>query len=407
MRLKDISILNPTYSGTPLDGEVSFVPMDCLRYDEIENDTISYEAGKGKYTYFANGDLLIAKVTPCFENGNVAVANDLHQGFGFGSSEIFVLRMGKSCSNRYMFYLTQSSRFRNGACATMCGVGGLKRISPLFMRTFELDLPSLPEQRRIVAYLDEKTAEIDREVALLEKELDACLRLKRAVINRAVTRGLHPNVSLKDSGIDWIGMIPEHWEVKRLKDIGKIDNGLTYSPQDICNEDEGTLVLRAPNIQNGKLDLENEVFVKCEIPKFLMVKEGDVLICSRNGSLSLVGKSAIIDQSINATYGAFMLIFRANCDKRFAANLVSAIIPKYKGLYSTTTINQITKSILANMFVALPPHTEQITIASYLDAACAKIDAKAENIRKRMDAYKRLKRSLINDVVTGKRQLDD
>ncbi len=219
MRLKDFSILNPQYRGDNLDCEVSFVPMESLRNGTIDYKEISFSEGKGKYTYFRNGDLLIAKVTPCFENGNIAIADNMKEGLGFGSSEIFVLRMDKSILNTYMFYITQTSKFQDGACATMCGVGGLKRISPLFMRTFELDMPSLAKQQRIVDYLDAKLGAINERIAILEKQKDAYSRLKKSIIHQAVTRGLNPDVCLKNSGIEWIGMIPEHWKVKRIKEL--------------------------------------------------------------------------------------------------------------------------------------------------------------------------------------------
>ena len=115
-----------------------------------------YSISKG-YTYFEDNDVLLAKITPCFENGNIAIANDMKEGIGFGSSEIFVLRMDKSVLNTYMFYFVQTSKFQDAACATMCGVGGLKRISPLFMRTYELSIPSLPVQPRTQARCTNQT----------------------------------------------------------------------------------------------------------------------------------------------------------------------------------------------------------------------------------------------------------
>ena len=89
MRLKDFSVLNPQYKGESLDCKVSFVPMESLRNGAIDYQDIPFAEGKGKYTYFQDGDLLVAKVTPCFENGNIAIANNMKQGVGFGSSEIF------------------------------------------------------------------------------------------------------------------------------------------------------------------------------------------------------------------------------------------------------------------------------------------------------------------------------
>lgn len=227
MRLKDITILSPQYVGDDIASEVSFVPMESLRNGTIDYKTISFAQAKGKYTYFTNQDLLIAKVTPCFENGNIAIADNLLNNVGFGSSEIFVLRPNKNVLSKYLFYLSQSRDFQGKACATMCGVGGLKRISPQFMRTYEIDMPSLEAQQRLVTYLDTKLSEIDHQVSLLTSKRDAYLRLKKSIINHAVTRGLNSNVKMKDSGIEWIGEMPEHWEMKRMKELSSIGSGTT------------------------------------------------------------------------------------------------------------------------------------------------------------------------------------
>ena len=167
-RLKDVSILNPSYNGCDLEGDVSFVPMESLRCGQIDLQEISFSEAKGKYTFFAEEDLLVAKVTPCFENGNIALAKNLKQGIGFGSSEIFVLRC-IGVLNKYLFYYSFSNEFQGRACSTMCGVGGLKRISPLFMRTHQLAIPPLAEQQAIADYLDKKTGEIDEQITALEK----------------------------------------------------------------------------------------------------------------------------------------------------------------------------------------------------------------------------------------------
>lgn len=186
-RLKDISILNPQYKRDGVEGVVSYLPMEGLRLGALELQEISFGEGKGKYTFFENNDLLIAKVTPCFENGNIAIAQKLRSGMGFGSSEIFVLRVLKDANIRYLFYYVQTPSFQGEACTTMCGVGGLKRISPLFMRQRLIPLPSLSEQQAIVAYLDEKCTKINASSENIGKQIDALKRLKRALINEVVT----------------------------------------------------------------------------------------------------------------------------------------------------------------------------------------------------------------------------
>ena len=109
----------------------------------------------------------------------------------------------------------------------------------------------------------------------------------------------------KDSGVKWIGEIPNHWEVVPLKRTGSFENGLTYSPNDI--RDKGYIVLRSSNIQNSKMNYEDTVYVE-SVPNDLLVKKGDIIICSRNGSASLVGKCAKFDGKIAATFGAFMML---------------------------------------------------------------------------------------------------
>lgn len=403
MRLKDFSVLNPQYKGESLDCEVSFVPMESLRNGAIDYQDIPFAEGKGKYTYFQDGDLLVAKVTPCFENGNIAIANNMKQGVGFGSSEIFVLRMNDKVLNTYMFYITQTAKFQEGACATMCGVGGLKRISPLFMRTYELDIPSLSKQQRIVNYLDVKLGKIDARIAILEKQQDAYARLKESVIHHAVTRGLNPNVSLKDSSVEWIGMIPEHWEVKRIKELCSfVSRGAT--PNYV---DEGEYkVMNQAVFSTGNLNhkvVRYSSYMKSES----QIKKGDLLIASTGGGV--LGKLYFFDdEDLNFYADTHVTIVRSEkglfCVKflfyllSYQFDMVNACMAK-----GSTNQTELQRDCLLSYELAIPSLVEQQTIIAYLDEKCAKIDTATENIGKQIDALKRLKRALINEVVTGQR----
>ena len=417
MRLKDVSTLNPSYQGDALDTDVSFVPMESLRYGKIDLQEIPFSEGKGKYTFFANGDLLIAKVTPCFENGNIAIANDMKEGIGFGSSEIFVLRMDKSVLNTYMFYFVQTSKFQDAACATMCGVGGLKRISPLFMRTYELSIPSLSVQQKMVDYLDEKTSAIDTQVELLEKKKDAYTRLKKAMINRAVTRGLDEHVKLKDSGVEWIGMIPEHWERFRLKDLGYMYSGLTgKSGDDFRCDDETKTKHYVPftNVLNNTV-VDNDNFhyvVLEENEQQNQVKAGDLLFLMSSEDYESIAKSAVVLGDPGEVYlNSFcrgLRITNHNCYAPFLNYQLNSEMYRDALRFEARGFTRINIKIdrVASHFVSLPPFSEQQTIADYLDEKCAKIDAAIANIDKQTDALRRLKRSLINEVISGKRMIE-
>lgn len=332
--------------------------------------------------------------SPDFKRGNV-------------NQHVCIIRpIQKLVLSSYLHLLLISNQGKEYIKLSQTGSGreGLTREE---IRQFSFDIPSLPVQRRIVSYLDSKTSEIDQAISLLEQKREAYTRLKASVINRAVTRGLNPNVKLKDSGVEWIGKIPEGWKVLRGKDIGEITHGVSFTPNDLQDEGIGVLILRASNIQDNHLDFHDTVYIpQSLIPYKKMLKVNDIVICSTNGSLELVGKSTLIDQKLYASYGSFMLRLRTTQNPKFIQYQLTRIVDMYRGLFATTTINQLTISQLSNIKFFVPPLSEQRSIASYLDAECSKIDRAASIVEKQIDAYKRLKRSLINEVVTGKRKVE-
>ena len=186
-RMKDICALSPNIKSCSEYEYGSYLPMEGLRLDQIETSDELVSTLQGKYTPFEDNDLLVAKVTPCFENGNIAIAKGLTNGVGFGSSEIFVLRANKFNNIRFLFYMSLSSKFQDKACATMCGVGGLKRISPLFMKTYIMAIPHSTEQNAIATYLDDKCAKIDTIVSNLDKQISRYGDLKRSLIDEVIT----------------------------------------------------------------------------------------------------------------------------------------------------------------------------------------------------------------------------
>lgn len=398
MRLKDFSILNPAYQGPFLEKEVSFVPMESLRCGRIDYQEIAFLEAKGKYTFFANGDLLIAKVTPCFENGNIAIANGMKEGLGFGSSEIFVLRADKSVLNTYMFYVVQTSKFQDAACATMCGVGGLKRISPLFMRTYELSIPTFSDQQRIVDYLDDKSSSIDTQIVLLGKKKDAYTRLKKAMINRAITRGLDEQMKLKDSGMEWIGMIPEHWEMKRFKEFANAIKGKQCDYFDEKDENM-EVVLTVETLRQDKPTFFNYGIVE---DKTQLCDENDMVIIWDGAGVGefLKAKKGVLSSTI-----ARIDVNEKKIFKPYLWQWRYQIEYRLKSVPTGMGIPHLNPTLLNNYIIPVPPLSEQQAIAAYLDEQCAKIGAAISNIDNQIDALKRLKRSLINEVITGQRAI--
>ena len=262
------------------------------------------------------------------------------------------------------------------------------------------------EQQVLADYLDKKCGEIDKVVETEKAVIELLKEYKQSVITEAVTKGLDKSVPLKDSGIEWIGKIPQHLEVRKLKTIGNYRNGLTYSPEDICEKENGTLVLRSSNIQDGQLLLNDNVYVSSEIPGVLKVQKNDILICSRNGSRDLIGKNTIIDNDIEASFGAFMMIFRCTCPKYMYYILNSHIFNYYLGSFFTSTINQLTGKNFGGMnIVYCSQRLEQQQIADYLDKKCSEIDKAITGKEQLIEKLTEYKKSLIYECVTGKRKV--
>jgi type I restriction enzyme, S subunit len=270
------------------------------------------------------------------------------------------------------------------------------------MRNAVLALPPLETQRRIAAFLDEKTARIDALIARKRALLGHLAEKRQALITRAVTKGLNPTAALKDSGIDWLGQIPTHWEVKRLKFVGDTILGLTYSPFDVVDEGEGTLVLRSSNVQSGKLVSTDTVFVQSTIPENLIVRVGDILICSRNGSRALIGKNAVItEEYAGQTFGAFMTVYRSKMHGFVHLVLNSELFTFQSGRFMTSTINQLTVNAIKDFAVPIPPADEQYEIVKSVTASLLAHDQAVEKVQTSVQSLSEYRAALITSAVTG------
>ena len=206
----------------------------------------------------------------------------------------------------------------------------------------------------------------------------------------------------KETGIEWIGPIPEQWESTKLKFVGESLIGIIYSPDDIVNEGEGILVLRSSNIQDGKLAFEDCVYVNKQVQAKYLTKKGDILLCARNGSAHLVGKAAYIEkESEEVTFGAFMSIVRSELHKYLFYFFNSQVFKAQTGLFSTSTINQLTSDTLNNMFISFPrDKKEQTAITAYLDRKTAEIDELIADKKRLLELYEEEKTAIINQAVT-------
>ena len=309
------------------------------------------------------------------------------------------------CNPRFYWYYLNSRHCKEQYKISCTTSTGLLNLNSDTFNNLNVPFFSVEYQNQCVAFLDKTISKIEDAIEKHKIQLDFLSSYRQSLITRAVTKGLDPNVEMKDSGVEWIGDIPKHWHVCKLKHAGYSFNGLTYSPNDLLSD--GIPVLRSCNVQNAKLDLSDTVFVSKEQAHDAMLEAGDVLICSRNGSAKLIGKCAYISQSEKYAFGAFMMVYRSSLKKFGYYLLNSDLFRYYKPLFSTTTINQLTSSTFGDFFIPLPPEMERVKISESLDKELQKIDSLSRKVDQIILKLKEYRSSLISAAVTGQLAIEE
>ena len=269
-------------------------------------------------------------------------------------------------------------------------------------------VPPIPEQAAIVSFVDHADRRIRRYIRAKERMIELLKEQKQAIIHQAVTgqidvRTGHPYAAYKDSGVVWLGKVPAHWDIRRLKNVGKAIIGLTYDPRDVVEEDYGVLVLRASNISEGHIVDADNVFVRGPVPRHLITRVGDILLCSRSGSRALIGKNARIGAtSAGITFGAFMTVFRGFNNDYLHNVFNSKVFEQQSGAFFTSTINQLTLGILYSIKVPWPPVEERGEIVGHIARGTAHVAIGIAKARRQIDLAQEYRTRLIADVVTGK-----
>ncbi|WP_152057469.1 restriction endonuclease subunit S [Aliarcobacter butzleri] len=293
---------------------------------------------------------------------------------------------------------------------------GIPHINSQILNNLTLILPNIVEQQKIANFLDEKSKIFDEAISKKEQLISKLELAKQSLISEVVTGKLkiveqnsklqtikREENELKSSGVEWLGDIPKDWKLTKLKYLGDAIIGLTYSPTDVVDKNEGILVLRSSNVQNKRITFEDNVYVKSVIPKKLLTKIDDILICSRNGSRNLIGKNALItEKSQDLTFGAFMTIFRSKYNKYLFYIFNSDIFEAQSASFLSSTINQLTTGNLNNFKIVLPSLEEQQKISKYLDEKLIHFDNTIEKTKQSITKLKEAKEALISQAVTGK-----
>lgn len=186
VRGRFIAPINKSVPMPDANTEITYAPMECVRSDSFTPKSILVKNLSSGLSVFSEGDVLLAKITPCFENGNVAIAQSLINGVGVGSSELIAFTP-KGINARFFMYYLQNTYFVESGKATIRGIGGLRRITTQFVENIALYIPSDGEQQAIVAYLDNKCYQIDRLIALKQSKIEKLEQYKKSLIYEYVT----------------------------------------------------------------------------------------------------------------------------------------------------------------------------------------------------------------------------
>ena len=409
-KLRHCATINPSKAeivGTPRETPASFLPMEAIGDDgrlnlEQSRPVGSLETG---YTYFREGDVTIAKITPCFENGKGAIMRGLVNGLGFGTTELIVVRPDtEQTSSEFLNWIFLSSAFRQHGEGAMYGAGGQKRLPDEFVRNFRLTLPPLAEQQTIAAFLDRETAKIDRLVAEQRRLIELLKEKRQAVISHAVTKGLNPDVRMKPSGIEWVGDVPEHWEVLKLK---RVFASTDYGISDSLEPEGNVLVLRMGNIRDGIVDLSDLKYVD-NVDSNLFLEDGDLLY-NRTNSLELVGKVGLFHKrnTSSVSFASYLVRLRIkkSCEPSFFSYLLNC--PGLLGCARSMAFVAIGQSNLnptkyAMICVAIPPLHEQSSISRYLTSFAAKTTQLVQGAERAITLLQERRTALISAAVTGK-----
>lgn len=320
--------------------------------------------------------------------GNFAF-NDRNESI-FAGYHTIIVRPIDILHPKYYAYLFQSKKWKSQVQTLVNGVKVFS-ISRGILKKASLLIPTYTEQQEIVTYLDTKVAKIDEYISIAEKKIAALEELKQTIIAEAVTRGIHKDVPMKDSGVKWIGMIPEHWDAVSLKRVVKLIN-------EKSNE-QNIPYIALENIESftGKILPLNEIEPDSICNKF---KKDDVLFCKLRPYLT-----KCVSPSFDGKCTSELLVLR---DFKGIANYLKYLLlsPKLVMDINASTYGakmpRASWNYIGQCLIPVPPLSEQQEIVTYLDSKVANINQLCQAERSQIEKLKEYKQRLISDVVTGK-----
>ena len=406
-RLKHLATLNPESLTEQTDPEYEMTYVDIGSVDTLgsiaRQEELTFASAPSRARRLVrDGDVIISTVRTYLR----AIAPISNPKPGMVVSTGFaVVRPVDTLTTDFAAYALRAPHFVERVVANSAGVS-FPAIKESQMATYELAIPPEPEQRAIAAFLDRETGRIDTLVKKKERLIALLQERRTALITRAVTKGLDPAVPMKDSGVEWLGEIPEQWEVHRLKFI--LDAPLKYGANESAELDDPDLprYVRITDIDESD-GLRHETFksLPADVAEEYLLREGDLLF-ARSGATA--GKTFLYRRSWGVcAYAGYLIRARLDLSRAYPefVRYFTASSSYWQWLSATfiqATIQNVSADKYANLLVPQPSLEEQRTIAAFLDRETARIDALIAKVRDAIERLRELRLALISAAVTGR-----
>lgn len=314
------------------------------------------------------------------------------------------IKLNEKVLSGYIKHLCNSSGYKEEATITMRIGGGVANFNVGDQERIIISLPPISEQQQIVSYLDRKTQQIDNLIQHKEQKIDLLKEKRISVINQAVTKGLVPDVVMKDSGVEWIGKIPSHWFVVKVKYVtNKVVDGTHFTP---TYTDSGIPFLRVTDIQSEEINLDKVKYISseehAELIKRCNPERGDVLL-SKNGTIGIT-KVVDWDWEFSIFVSLCLLKFKENFSPYlfswfFESDVVNQQVSESS---KKTSVTNLHLDKIREMKLLQPPIEEQNEIVQYLNEETKEIDELINYEEGKIQLLSEYRKSLISEVVTGK-----
>lgn len=356
------------------------------------------------------GDLLVTKDGTV---GKLALIDELPDSASLNSHLLVLRPLFNRYDNHFLYYVLSSLEFKNYFQKVSIG-STMDSLSQEKMGEFIFALPNINEQSSISRYLDKKTAQLDKVKALLEEQIQKLKDYRASLIYETVTKGLDKTVPMKDSGIDWIGQVPEGWGVSKLEQyvdiFGRIGCFRGYTTNDIVNEGEGAISYSPSNIIDYSVIDNNNTYIswsKYDESPEIQIKTGDVLYVKTGSSY---GKAGIVNKLSNkATINPQLVVLKPkkNTDSRLINYFLNSSVGKEQSelIVGGSTIPTITQESIKKMIFPKISFEEQQKIVDFLDKKTVQIDQLIQIKNKQIGNINKQRQTLIYDYVTGKRRV--